>query len=76
MVGVAKNLNVRITLTLKKNKQQLKWCVGRNSFPLRDYGTTVAHVSSVFSTLPWELYFYCYCTNYPAHGGEQESLML
>ena len=39
MAGVAENLNVRVTLTLEK-KQQLKWCVGGNDFPLSDYQTT------------------------------------
>ena len=61
MVGVAENLNVRVTLTLEK-----KWCVGGNDFPLSDYRTTIAQLSSDFSTLPWELYFdrYCICIYY------------
>ena len=60
MAGVAENLNVRVTLTLEKN-QRLKWCVGGNDFLLSNYRTTIARLSSYFSTPLWELNFDRYC---------------
>ena len=56
-MGVAENLNVRITLTLEK-KQRLKWCIGGNDFP-----STIERLSNDFSTPLWELYFGRYCTS-------------
>ena len=41
MVGVAENLNVRVTLKLEI-KQGLKWRIGGNNFPLSDYLETIA----------------------------------
>ena len=50
MAGVAENLNVRVTLTLEKKKQRLKWCVGGNDFPFSDYRTTMKRLSNDFCT--------------------------
>ena len=61
MARVAENLNVRVTLTLEKKKQRLKWCVGGNDFSLSNYQMTIARLSNDFSTLPWELRFDHYC---------------
>ena len=50
MAGVAENLNVRITLTLEKKQQRLKWCVGGSDFPSSDYRTTIKRLLRDYQT--------------------------
>ena len=55
MAGVAENLNVRITLTLKKNTATKVVCRQKRfsiEQLLNDYRMTIAQLSSDFSTLP------------------------
>ena len=68
MSGVAENLNVRVALTLEK-KTPTKVVRRRKRFSIErtfgrlsnDYRTTIARLSSDFSTPPWVLYFDRYC---------------
>ena len=63
MAGVAENLNVCITLTLEKPAIKVVCKRKRSSIEqlLNDYQTTIARLSSNFSTPLWELYFDRYC---------------